>query len=67
MNKKRGREAEADVWFVQGKERHTGRERDTDELKNGKERNRENIKYKEANNESGGETDEGELKIETRG
>lgn len=41
MNKKRGREAEADVWFVQGKERHTGRERDTDELKNGKERNRE--------------------------
>lgn len=67
MNEKRGREAEADVWFVQGKERHTGRERDTDELKNGKERNRENIKYKEANHESGGETDEGELKIETRG
>lgn len=27
----------------------------------------ENIKYKEANNKSGGETDEGELKIETRG
>lgn len=67
MNEKRGREAEADVWFEQGKERHTGRERDTDELKNGKERNRENIKYKEANHESGGETDEGELKIETRG
>lgn len=68
VNEKRGREAEADVWFVQGKERHTGRERDTDELKNGKERNRENKKkYKEANNKSGGETDEGELKIETRG
>lgn len=67
MNEKRGRDAEADVWFVQGKERHTGRERDTDEIKNEKERNGENIKYKEANNESGGETDEGELKIETRG
>lgn len=59
MNEKRGREAEADVWFVQGKERHTGRERDT--------KQRKDIKYKEANNKSGGETDEGELKIETRG